>query len=197
MTKDMLQSDRPLPIGYAFENVAARIVSDSGAVLPDGEAGELVLVGESVSPGYFGRPDLNAKSFFIDEETGQQGYHTGDLCYRLNGLIYYCGRLDSQVKLNGFRVELEDVEHHLVRVNNIARAAVLPVMTDGKVTSLTAFVLLEHPDGLSSLKRGQTIKVALAGVLPSYMIPRKFIALDAFPLNTNGKVDKKTLAALL
>ena len=197
MTKDMLQSDRPLPIGYAFENVAARIVSDSGAVLPDGEAGELLLVGESVSPGYFGRPDLNAKSFFIDEETGQQGYHTGDLCYRLNGLIYYCGRLDSQVKLNGFRVELEDVEHHLVHVDNIARAAVLPVMTDGKVTSLTAFVLLEHPDGLSSLKRGQTIKAALAGVLPSYMIPRKFIALDAFPLNTNGKVDKKSLAALL
>ena len=101
------------------------------------------------------------------------------------------------MKLNGFRVELEDVEHHLVRVDNIARAAVLPVMTDGKVTSLTAFVLLEHPDGLSSLKRGQTIKAALAGVLPSYMIPRKFIALDAFPLNTNGKVDKKSLAALL
>ena len=197
MTRDMLQSERPMPIGYAFENVTARIVSESGAILPDGEAGELLLVGKSVSPGYFCRPDLNKKSFFTDEETGLQGYHTGDLCYMQDGLIYYCGRLDSQVKLNGFRVELEDVENNLMRVENIARAAVLPVMTDGKVTSLTAFVLLESPDGLSSLKRGQKIKAALSGVLPSYMIPRRFVALDAFPLNTNGKVDKKALAALL
>ena len=197
MTRDMLQSDRPTPIGYAFSNVTARIVSESGEALPDGEAGELLLLGESVSPGYFGRPDLNAKSFFIDEKTGLRGYHTGDLCYRLDGLIYYCGRLDSQVKLNGFRVELEDVENNLARVENIARAAVLPVMTDGKVTSLTAFILLQSPDGLSALKRGQKIRAALSGVLPSYMVPRKFVALDAFPLNTNGKVDKKSLAALL
>ena len=62
---------------------------------------------------------------------------------------------------------------------------------------VTAFVLLESPDGLSSLKRGQKIKAVLSGVLPSYMVPRKFVALDAFPLNTNGKVDKKSLAALL
>ena len=70
-------------------------------------------------------------------------------------------------------------------------------MTDGKATSLTAFLMLEEPDGLSSLKRNQKYRTMLSGLLPAYMIPRKFIAVDAFPLNTNGKIDKKALAAML
>lgn len=197
VTPAMLADSRPIPIGYAFRNVQARIVDPAGQPLPDGEAGELLLVGSSVSPGYFRRPALNEKAFFADAATGQRGYHTGDLCFEEQGLIYYCGRLDGQVKLNGFRVELEDVENNLVKVENIARAAVLPVWTDGKVTSLEAFVLLETPDGLKSLQRTKKIKAALAGVLPSYMIPRKITAVESFPLNTNGKVDKKALAAKL
>ena len=101
------------------------------------------------------------------------------------------------MKLNGFRVELEDVESNLARIENVARAAVLPVYTDGKVSSLTAFVLLQSPDGLSSLKRTQQLRAALSEVLPVYMIPRRFIALESFPTNTNGKIDRKALAALL
>lgn len=193
----MLEDSRPVPIGYAFENVEARIVDREGETLSAGEAGELLLIGDSVSPGYFKRPELNEKAFFLDEATGKRGYHTGDLCLIDQGLIYYLGRLDGQVKLNGFRVELEDVENNLTRVENVARAAVLPVLTDGKVTALTAFLLLEAPDGLPSLQRSKKIKAALAKTLPSYMIPRKFVVVDAFPLNTNGKVDKKALAATL
>ena len=155
------------------------------------------MIGKSVSPGYFKRPELNEKAFFTDPVTGERGYHTGDLCYQKGGCIYYCGRLDNQVKLNGFRVELEDVENNLAKVSNVSRAAVLPVMTDGKITSLTAFVLLEKADGLSALKRTQKIRQELGAFLPSYMIPRKIVALDALPLNTNGKVDKKALAAML
>ena len=101
------------------------------------------------------------------------------------------------MKLNGFRIELEDIENNLVRVENIARAAVLPVMQDGKVVALTAFVLLEEPDGLPSLQRAKKIKAALASMVPAYMIPRKITAVESFPLNTNGKVDKKALAAKL
>ena len=168
---------------------------ETGAILPEGEEGELVLLGESVSPGYFQRPEQNARAFFV--EHGRRGYHTGDLCRMEGGMVYYFGRLDGQIKLNGFRVELEDVEQNLLKLSNIARAAVLPVTIDGTVQSLTAFVMLEKPDGLSSLQRARQIKAALGNLLPAYMIPRKILVVDAFPLNTNGKIDKKALSAKL
>ena len=179
-----------------LENVTAVIADEAGAPVPEGREGELLLIGEAVSIGYLNRPELNAKAFFTAPD-GRRGYHTGDLCRMRDGCIYYLGRLDGQVKLNGFRVELEDVENNLVKVPNIARAAVLPVMQDGKVTALTAFVLLEKPDGESSLARARRIKAALGELLPAYMIPRKILAVDAFPLNTNGKIDKKQLSARL
>lgn len=185
-----------IPIGYPFANLQARIAAPDGASLPEGEAGELLILGDCVSPGYLHRPDLNEKAFFTDRQTGLRGYHTGDLCRMENGLIYYLGRMDGQVKLNGFRVELEDVESNLLRVENVARAAVVPVFEDGKAVSLTAFVRLEAADGLSSLARAKKIKTALASTLPSYMIPRKIVAVEDFPLNTNGKIDKKALSAL-
>lgn len=185
-----------VPIGYPFANLRAVIAAPDGSALPDGQDGELLILGDCVSPGYLRRPELNEKAFFTDRETGLRGYHTGDLCRMENRLIYYLGRMDGQVKLNGFRVELEDVESNLLRVENIARAAVVPVFEDGKTVALTAFVLLQKPDGLSSLARARKIKTALAAVLPSYMIPRKIVAVDDFPLNTNGKIDKKALSAL-
>lgn len=192
----LCEDPRSLPIGHAFANVRAVIAAPDGAALPDGREGELLLLGDCVSPGYLRRPDLNEKAFFTDAKTGLRGYHTGDLCRRENGLIYYLGRMDGQVKLNGFRVELEDVESNLLRVENIARAAVVPVNEDGKTVALTAFVCLQQPDGLSSLARAKKIKSALSAVLPSYMIPRKIVAVDGFPVNTNGKIDKKALSAL-
>lgn len=196
MTDEMLAKPS-LPIGYPLSTVSVRVAGPDGAALGEGEQGELVLIGDSVGPGYFQRPELTQKAFFTDPVSGKRAYRTGDLCYVENGCVYYCGRLDSQVKLNGYRVELEDVENNLVRVENVARAAVLPVLTDGKVSALTAFVLLEKPDGLSSLRRSQRIRAALGELVPAYMVPRRIVAVDAFPLNTNGKIDKKALAALL
>lgn len=196
ITQAMLDAEAPLPIGHAFDNVRAVIADAQGHPLPDGEAGELLIAGKAVSPGYLNRPERNAASFF-ETQDGLRGYRTGDLCRMENGMLYYLGRLDGQIKLNGFRVELEDVENNLVKLPNIARAAVLPVLQDGRVTALTAAVLLEQPDGEGALQRARRIKAALAGRLPSYMIPRKILAVDSFPLNTNGKIDKTQLAAQL
>ncbi|MBQ6431057.1 MAG: D-alanine--poly(phosphoribitol) ligase subunit DltA [Oscillospiraceae bacterium] len=192
----LCSDSRSIPIGYPFANLRAVIAAPDGTELPDGQEGELLLLGDCVSPGYLHRADLNERAFFTDAKTGMRGYHTGDLCKIENGLIYYLGRMDGQVKLNGFRVELEDVESNLLRVENIARAAVVPVFEDGKTVSLTAFVCLQSPDGLSSLARAKKVKTALSAALPSYMIPRKIVAMDDFPVNTNGKVDKKALSAL-
>ena len=196
ITQAMLDADAPLPIGRPFENVQAIIADEQGRALPDGEPGELLVIGEAVSPGYLGRSELN-KALFFRTEDGLRGYRTGDLCRMEDGMLYYLGRLDGQIKLNGFRVELEDVENNLVKLPNIARAAVLPVLQDGRLTALTAIDQLEKPDGEGAFQRARRIKAALADCLPSYMIPRKILAVESFPLNTNGKIDKKQLAAQL
>lgn len=194
-TGDLCDAAETIPIGYGFHNLQCEIVDpETGAPLPDGQQGELCILGSCVSPGYLNDPARTAKSFF--EKDGVRGYRTGDLCSRReNGIIDYYGRLDGQVKLNGFRVELEDVERNLTKVGNIARAAVVPEYHGALVQGLTAYVMLEAPDGLGALQRAKRIKEALGALVPSYMVPRKIVAVDAFPLNTNGKVDKKALAA--
>jgi len=154
----------------------------------------LLIIGDSVGPGYLNRPELMQKRFFVDSETGKRGYRTGDVAYRKNGLCYFAGRIDNQLKLAGYRVEIEDIESNLAKIPNIARAAVIPVMEEGRVQYLAAFVILQSGDELSALNRAITIKKQAAELLPSYMIPRKIIAVDALPLNTSGKVDKKVLA---
>ena len=162
------------------------------------ETGELLILGPTVGPGYFGRADLTEKVFFTHPETGLRGYRTGDLCYRKNGLYYYCGRVDNQLKLNGYRIEIEDVEANLQKLPNVQRAAVVPVRdADQKVQYLAAFLLLREADGLTSLKRSIQLKKQAAAYLPAYMIPRKLLVVESFPLNVNGKIDKKALAASL
>ena len=194
ITPEMRRDTRPVPIGYPIEGVTLRLEDESGGeIKTDGESGELLIIGDSVGPGYKNRPDLTNERFFHDLSTGKRGYRTGDICTRENGLYYYQGRRDNQLKLYGHRIEIEDIEIGLTRLDNIAQAAVVPVMEDGRVQYLTAFILLESDDGLTSLKRSIAIKKQAAKILPAYMIPRKFIRVDTFPLNINGKVDKKDL----
>ena len=198
ITEKLRQDTAAIPIGYPIEGAVLRLVDEHGqAVVSDCERGELLILGGSVGPGYHRRPELTAERFFHDEQTGERGYRTGDICYRKNGLYNYCGRADNQLKLNGFRVEVEDIETNLAKLPNIARAAVVPVLQGEKVQYLAAFLLLQAEDELTNLKRTMQIKKQAAEKLPAYMIPRKIIVVDAFPLNVNGKVDKKALAKRL
>lgn len=198
ITAEMRGDSRPIPIGRPIEGIELRLADVSeGAAEQEEQTGELLILGDSVGPGYLGRSDLTEKAFFHDAATGLRGYRTGDLCYRKGELYYYQGRRDNQLKLNGFRIEVEDIENNLEKVPNVARAAVIPVGSGDKIQYLAAFLLLEHPDGLSNLKRSILVKQRLAQLLPAYMIPRKIFALDAFPLNVNGKIDKKELTRRL
>lgn len=198
ITEEMRRDSRPIPIGKAIDGVTLRLEQDEKEVTGEEETGELLILGPTVGPGYFGRPDLTETAFFTDPETGLRGYRTGDLCYRKAGLYYYCGRVDNQLKLNGYRIELEDIEANLQRLPNVRRAAVVPVQDgDGKPQYLAAFLLLKEPDGLTPLKRTVALKKQAAAFLPGYMIPRKFLAMESFPLNVNGKIDRKALATRL
>ncbi|NMF03216.1 D-alanine--poly(phosphoribitol) ligase subunit DltA [Clostridium beijerinckii] len=195
MSKDLLLEEGSLPIGYPMKTSVVKIVDDEGNVLGDGEKGEIVIVGPSVSKGYFNNEQATAKAFFYDDYNGSKcrAYRTGDLGYYVNGNLYYCGRKDFQIKLNGFRIEIEDIENNLVKVSNIKNAAVVPIEKDGKIAYLTAFIELKEDNGLSGLKNGIMIKKELANLIPSYMVPRNIKIVKQFPTNVNGKIDRKKL----
>lgn len=198
VTEEMRRDSLPIPIGKAIDGVTLRLEQEGREVTEEGQAGELLILGPTVGPGYLGQPDEAKKVFFIDPETGLRGYRTGDLCFFRNGLYHYCGRADNQLKLNGYRIELEDIEENLQRLRNVRRAAVIPVRDqEGIVQYLAAFLLLQESDGLTPLKRAIALKKEAAAYLPPYMIPRKILAVESFPLNVNGKIDRKALAARL
>ncbi|MBZ9690445.1 D-alanine--poly(phosphoribitol) ligase subunit DltA [Clostridium sp. M14] len=196
MNREVLLQEGSLPIGYPMKKSVVKIVDEEGNVLKDEEKGEIIIVGPSVSKGYFNNEEMTKKSFYYDEYNGEKcrAYRTGDLGYYVNGNLYYCGRKDFQIKLNGYRIEIEDIENNLVRVSNVKNAAVVPVNKDGKIAYLTAFIELKEDNGLSGLKNGIMIKKELSQLIPSYMVPRNIKIVKEFPTNINGKIDRKKLA---
>ena len=120
--------------------------------------------------------------------TGDKGFLTDD------GMLHYQGRFDFQVKLHGYRVELGEIEKALVALPEVVNACVLPYLRDGRISYLCACVLLA--DGVASgFSTTKVLKAKLKETLPEYMVPRKFVYPEEFPLNTNGKVDRKVLSS--
>ncbi|MVX62983.1 amino acid adenylation domain-containing protein [Clostridium chromiireducens] len=190
---NMIESEKGIPIGYPIDSCELGIIDESGNRLKPKEKGELVVIGNSVSKGYLNNIEMTDKAFFKDK-AGNQGYKTGDLAYYEDGIIYYCGRKDFQIKLNGFRIEIEDIENNLRKVTNIKNTVVFPVFNEEhKISHLTAFVVLNEDNELSNLKNSTLIKSELKKFIPSYMIPRNIKIVKEFPLNTNGKIDRKKL----
>lgn len=199
VTRELAEAINPLPVGFLNPDIEVQIRDlDTGEPLSTGQEGEVVLSGATVSLGYFGRPDLTEAVF--EEKMQSDGailhsYRTGDKGYVDDqGRLFCLGRLDFQVKLNGFRVELGDVEQGLAVLPEVKEAVVLPVQKDDRVTHLVAHVLLADKDIEPSFKTGQAIKAALREHLPEYMIPKKIVFHESFPSTVNGKIDRKALA---
>ena len=199
MKRDMLKEDGSLPIGFPMKTAIVRIIDENGKELEEGEKGEIVIISPSVSKGYFNNLEKTQKSFFYDYYNGEKcrAYKTGDLGYYKDGRLYYCGRKDFQIKLNGYRIEIEDIENNLIKVSNVKNAAVVPVNKNDKIAYLTAFVELKKENGLSGLKNGIAIKKELQRLIPSYMVPRNIKIINKFPVNVNGKIDRKKLLEAL
>lgn len=154
--------------------------------------GELIVSSKSISSGYYKNFEATKKSFFSDRK-GNVFYRTGDIVYEIDGLIYYCGRKDFQIKLNGYRIELDDISENINKIEYISNNIVLPVYRDGRVSYIAAFVVLNKDLELSVAKTSIYIRKELSRWIPSYMIPKKIIVLKNFPLNVNGKIDRKFL----
>ena len=195
VTPELNEEENPLPVGKAKPGTTLCIQDEAGNTLPDGEKGEIIILGNTVSTGYYQAPELTAKAFFTQENTGLRGYHTGDKGYLVDGMLYYCGRIDLQIKLHGYRIELEDIESNLRKLPQLEHAVVLPNIRGGKVSSLTAYVV-EHIQPEDTKAETQLLKDALAQFLPDYMIPKKFVFLDQMPMTNNGKADRKLLGGM-
>ena len=195
--REWIERANPLPLGKAKAGTRIEIRDENGQKVEDGQKGEIVIVGNTVSIGYYKSLDLTQKSFFTEDRNGEQvrGYRTGDQGYIEDGLLYYCGRIDLQVKLHGYRMEMEDIENNLMKLNDIDRAVVLPNMKDGKAKSLSAYVVYKG-ELKERFEAALELKKQLKEFLPDYMIPKKFIFLEEFPVNNNGKIDRKLLGGL-
>ena len=120
-------------------------------------------------------------------------YRTGDEGYLKDEMLYYCGRRDFQIKLNGFRIELEDIENNLRNIDIIKNAVVLPVLKNEKMQYLAAMVVLNKVLEEKEFKIGVRIKNELKKFLPEYMIPRKITIKEELPMTVNGKINRKAL----
>ncbi|HEY54189.1 MAG TPA: AMP-binding protein [Caldilineae bacterium] len=187
-----------VPIGVALPNVTCYVLDAGLEPMPTGVPGELCIGGAAVARGYLHRPDLTATVFVPDPyspEAGARMYRTGDLArMKANGDIEYLGRLDDQVKVRGFRVELGEIEA-VLRAHEQVSEAVVVARRDGDAGSdalrLAAYFVSrsEQPPGSGELRR------YLQARLPGYMVPAFFVALDHLPLTPSGKVNRRALPA--
>ncbi len=179
-----------VPIGWAIDETTLHVLDERGSEVADGDVGELFIGGSGLARGYRGQPGLTRERFV--SRSGERVYRTGDLVRRGPGGALECmGRTDHQVKIRGFRIELGDVEAALCQCEELCWAAATAWTDAGGEKTLVAYVTLRHgvsPDP-AALRR------TLSARLPDYMIPSRFVRMDALPMTPNGKIDRKALPA--
>ncbi len=170
----------PLPVGRAKPGSVVRVEEGSG---------EILILGPHVMRGYLNSPELNVAKLF--EENGVRGFRTGDLGEMgADGMLFCRGRRDEQIKLNGYRIELQEVDKALQRLPGVTRSAVVPLRKpDGSVARLVAYVILDQ----GTLAGLADWKSELGKQVPPYMVPSELLQTDALPMSTNGKIDRKAL----
>ncbi len=178
-----------LNIGEPMNGFTAVIIDENNNIITTPQKGELCISSEQVTSGYLSEADKNKTTFITlnVNEKNQLFYKTGDICYYEKNLLMYVGRMDQQVKIQGYRVELSEIEFHareaLKGKNTIA-------VTYTHITQTNEIALFIEDEQVDEIALKQYLKTKL----PSYMIPSKYLLQKTFPLNSNGKIDRKTLA---
>lgn len=189
-TFDASLPSETIPIGKPIANTQMYLLDENQKLLPEGAIGEIYIAGNGIARGYFNREELNAEKFLPNPFVSDtRMYRSGDLGKLLpEGTLQYYGRIDEQVKINGHRIELFEIEAAIITIPEIKLASVILSKLDTAEPRLIAYIQPqnrnnEHPN----------IRKELANIVPSFMIPSIFMWVDDFPLTTNGKIDKKNL----
>jgi acyl-CoA synthetase (AMP-forming)/AMP-acid ligase II len=192
-----------VPIGLPLAGERAYVLDRAGRMLPAGVTGELWIGGAGVGDGYRGRPDLTAAAFTDDPlhasaegslegPAGGRRYRTGDLArWRPDGTLDFLGRRDGQVKVRGHRIELDEIEA-VLRETVLSDTTLAESVADGAVTVHGG----DHLVGYLAAPAGTDVRELerrLGARLPDYMVPRRWVLLDALPVTTSGKVDRTAL----
>jgi amino acid adenylation domain-containing protein len=187
----------PIPIGVPCAGEELLVLDEKLEPVPNGEIGDLFIAGVGLSPGYWHDKEKTSAAFVQDPRapgSDERIYRTGDLAKVLDdGLVYFLGRADSQIKHRGYRIELGEIETALGAMDELAEVAVVGVDTGG--FEGTAICCAYAP------AEGQTVEPVRLGeklrkVLPPYMVPGRWLALEVLPKNVNGKIDRRGLREL-
>jgi amino acid adenylation domain-containing protein len=181
-----------VPIGRPISNAQVYIVDAELDPVPIGAPGELCIAGDGLGRGYLNRPGLTAEKFVANPfgPPGSRLYRTGDLArYLANGNIEFLGRIDRQLKVQGYRIEPGEIEAALLSFSAIKQATVVAVPGAMGDKRLAAYIVGDS----SSAPDSAELRAQLRGILPHYMIPAAFVYLDELPLDPNGKVDRGSL----
>lgn len=190
---DEPESDIPLPIGRVWPNAEGLVVDDSDQPVARGECGELLIRTPTMMRGYWEQPNLNKRVFYRRTAAGGASnvfYRTGDLVQdRGDGVFTFLGRKDRQIKIRGYRVELDEVESVLAAHRRVEEAAAYIVTGSEDSNSIQAAVILKsRQDGIADEIRQHCVQQ-----LPWYAVPESILLLESFPRTTSGKIDRRAL----
>ncbi|HVG44487.1 MAG TPA: amino acid adenylation domain-containing protein [Longimicrobium sp.] len=188
---------RPPPIGRPLGNVTHYVLDPAGRPVPVGVSGEIYVGGAGVTRGYLGRPALTAERYVPDPFSsipGARMYRTGDrVRWRADGMLDFVARMDGQVKVRGFRIELGEIEARLKEHPGVREAAVLA--RDDGPGGAGDLRLVAYYVAAGGAVEVESLRGHLGERLPEYMVPAAYVRLEAFPLNPNGKLDRRALPA--
>ncbi|MFH8410881.1 amino acid adenylation domain-containing protein [Streptomyces sp. NPDC018019] len=195
VVRDLPADAATVPIGRPFPNSSCHVLRDDGTPAGPGEEGDLLVGGDGIAIGYLNDPALTAERFLddpFDPRPGGRLYRTGDRArWRPDGTLEYRGRRDRQVKLRGFRVELDEIETRL-RSHEAVAEAVVEIDGDGAHARPVAFVTPARPGERVPVEQ---VRAYVASWLPAPAVPARIHVLDRFPVTGAGKVDRRALVA--
>lgn len=188
-----LDTQSTVSIGNPTDNVDIYLLKEDLTPAKIGEVGEIYIAGVNVTDGYINKKELTDNCFIDDilRKKPAKMYKTNDLAVlKENGDLIFCGRNDNQVKLNGYRIELEEIESFLIQHKSVKEAAVILIGLE-KLNYICAFIVADENCSTEELKQYLSTK------LPLYMTPKKYVLLQSMPYTINGKIDRKKLVSLV